>query len=94
MTAGASPSRIERLAGGAIGQRRESGEVIEKGYRYVLASPAEVGVHGEGRAGADLPAAAAKGVGVGVLAVGVPADRAPIHRRLGPHQIQELLRRR
>jgi hypothetical protein len=68
--------------------------VIEKGYRYVLASPAEVGVDGEGRAGADLPAAAAKRVGVGVLAVRVPADRAPIHRRLGPHQIQEMLRRR
>uniref|UniRef100_A0A0A9CND4 Uncharacterized protein n=1 Tax=Arundo donax TaxID=35708 RepID=A0A0A9CND4_ARUDO len=57
-----------------------------------VASPAEVGVHGEGRARADLPAAAAEGVGVGVLAVRVPADRAPVQRRLGA-QIQELRRR-
>jgi hypothetical protein len=70
------------------------GSDLEGGYRYVLASPAEVGVYGEGRSRADLPPAAAEGVGVGILAVRVPADRTPVHRWLGPHQIQELLWRR
>lgn len=41
-------------------------------FKLRIASPAEVGVYGEGRARADLPPAAAEGVGVGVLAVGVP----------------------
>jgi hypothetical protein len=73
-------------------ERRGRGRWLREG-RHVLASPAEVGVHGVGRARADLPPAAAEGIGVGVLAVGVPADRAPVQRRLRA-QIQELRRHR
>lgn len=83
--------RRRRDWAGSEGERQ--GKVVKGGKRHVLASPAEVGVHGEGRARADLPPAAPEGVGVGVLAVGVPADRALVQRRLRA-QIHEVRRRR